>query len=403
MNVIRGLSCLSALAVIVSTGCNSAISAPAPHPIPTANNVCAPVSGAPAAMAASFLRILTKAKTQHGLAAVIFSGTTRSGPILTTALGDSTPGVPATTAMHFRVGMASEAFETTLLLTAVEQGKVTLGDHVSKWFPSFPHADAATIAMAGRSSSGFGDYVFGPADPALHIPSFAEVLYQNLHRTFTAAELVRRSRAPYQVPQFSVPGGDWRYSHTNYVMLGSILEAVTGKPYATLMQETILGPLGLHDTAFSLGPAIAEPALNAFTSERGHYENSTTWSPSWTSYSGAMTSNVCDLTAWGNALGTGRLLTQKSFAQMLAPVNVGLAKNTPTLYFGLGVIVNQGWLFASGNFFGWHTATAYYQPTGTSLVVTVTEGPKTTDNGNLASDILKEMSHIVAPDAPITK
>jgi CubicO group peptidase (beta-lactamase class C family) len=392
-----------AIAFIVATGCSSAISAPTPSSIPTANAGCAPVTGTPAKTAAAFLKILAKAKAQHGLAAVIFSGTTKSGPILTTALGDSMPGVSATTAMHFRVGMAAEGFETTLLLTAIERGQIALGDRVSKWYPGYPYADIATVRMAAASSAGFGDYVFGPANPALHIPSFADVLYRDPRRTFTAAELVRRSRAPYQAPQFTTPGGDWMYSHTPYVMLGPILEQVTGKPYTTLIQETILGPLGLRDTSFSLASAIPEPVLNAYTSDRGRYENSTDWSPSWTSYSGAMTSNVCDLAAWGHALGTGALLTKGSFAEMTAPTNVGLNKNTAELYFGLGVIVNHGWLLASGNFFGWHTSTAYYIPTGTSLVVTVNEGPKTKDDGKLAGDILKAMSHIVAPDSPITK
>jgi hypothetical protein len=72
------------------------------------------------------------------------------------------------------------------------------------------------------------------------------------------------------------------------------------------------------------------------------------------------------------------------------------------LYFGLGTIVNNGWLVASGNFFGWHTATAYYPPTQTALVVTETEGPHTTKAEGVSNDILRQMSRVLTPTTPIT-
>ena len=57
---------------------------------------------------------------------------------------------------------------------------------------------------------------------------------------WTAEELIAESVAPYQTPQFDHPGQDWEYSHTDFVMLGAVLEKVSGKSYATLLQD--LGP-----------------------------------------------------------------------------------------------------------------------------------------------------------------
>ena len=367
-----------------------------------ASAACAPTSGTPTGAAALLLSIITRAKSTYGLNALIFNATVGSKPILTTAIGNSTPGVPASTAMHFRVGMAAEQFEATLLLMLVDQKRIDLGDSVSKWFPAYPHANLATVRMLAASSSGFGDYVTAKANTSRGVPSFADVLLKNPYRKFTTSELIRRSLYPYQQPQFSDPGGNWTYSHTGFVVLGSILETVTRKNYGALLQEMILNRLDLHNTVYPSTAEIRMPVLHAYTSERGSYEDSTYWNPSWTSFSGQINSDVCDLAAWEQAFGTGRLLTPHSAGEIAAATNVGRDENTPSLYFGLGTIVNNGWLVASGNFFGWHTATAYYPPRRIALVVTETEGSHTTKAESISNDILRQISRVLTPKTPIT-
>ncbi|MFX1767849.1 serine hydrolase [Paraburkholderia sp. A1RI-2L] len=350
---------------------------------------------------AALLAILNYTKAAHGLNAIIFSASIGGKPVLTTAIGESVAGVPATTDMHFRVGMPAEQFETMLMLKLAEEGRLDLDAPVSKWFPDYPHADVATVRMLAASSAGFGDYVYAHGEPGKN-NSFAEVLYANPHRQFSTADLIAYSEPPYQDPQFSNPGGSWAYSHTDFVVLGSILESAGAGAYNTLMHDKILSPLSLRDTAYASTAEIRAPVLRAFTSERGQYEESTDWSPSWTSYSGSLNSNVCDLTAWARAFGTGALLTPGSTRQITATTNVGLGQNTPALYFGLGVIVNNGWLISSGNFFGWHTATAYYKPRQIALALTFTEGPGTTDANTVSTSMLRRMSQVMTPEAPIT-
>jgi D-alanyl-D-alanine carboxypeptidase len=363
---------------------------------------CARTSGTPTGAAASLLTVIKNAKDTYGLNAVVFDATLGSKPMLTTALGDSMPGVPASTAMHFRVGMPAEQFEATLLLQLVEEKRINLADLVSKWFPAYPYANLATVQMLAASSSGFGDYVTAKGNPSKGIPSFADLLLKNPYQEFSTSDLISRSLAPYQQPQFDNPGGNWAYSHTDFVVLGSILETVTGKNYATLLREMILNRLGLYDTVYPSTTEIQSPVLHAYDSERGSYEDSTYWSPSWTSFSGQINSDVCDLATWEQAFGTGTLLTPESAAKITATTNVGLGQNTRPLYFGLGTIVNNGWLVASGNFFGWHTATAFYPPTQIALVVTETEGPHTTKAEGISNDILRQMSRVLTPKTPIT-
>ena len=111
------------------------------------------------------------------------------------------------------------------------------------------------------------------------------------------------------------PGTCWSYAHTNFVILGKVLEKAAGRPLEHLIRDGILDPLSLNGTRSETMPAIQEPVLHSFTAERGKYEESTYWNPSWTLVRGAiMTSNVADILKSAAAIGTGALLSPESHA-----------------------------------------------------------------------------------------
>jgi CubicO group peptidase (beta-lactamase class C family) len=92
------------------------------------------------------------------------------------------------------------------------------------------------------------------------------------------------------------PGTCFAYAHTNFVILGKVLEKATGRGVAELIRDGILVPLSLNDTRSEQTAVIQEPVLHAFDAERGIYEDATYWDPSWTLARGAvMTSNVADI------------------------------------------------------------------------------------------------------------
>ena len=89
-----------------------------------------------------------------------------------------------------------------------------------------------------------------------------------------------------------------------------MLEKATGRPLEDLIREGILAPLSLEDTRSEATAIIQEPVLHAFDAERGKYEESTYWDPSWTLAKGAiMTSNIGDVLKSAAAIGTGRFLS----------------------------------------------------------------------------------------------
>lgn len=236
-------------------------------------------------------------------------------------------------------------------------------------------------------TSGYADYV---ADPAM-----AEAQYAQPFRQWTPPELIAYST---KQPLVYRPGTNWNYSHTNYVILGLVIEKATGRQVDDLLQELVLGPLELTNTGDSGTPAIPEPALHAFTSERRIHlklkpgvpftEESTYWNPSWTITHGAIqTTNIYDLNATATAIGSGRLLQPESYQMMISKDLIGKTTTLPgcptcipqQLGYGLGIVNSGNWLLQNPLFSGAAGAFGYHPETNTAIAVAVTFEPAAFD------------------------
>lgn len=364
---------------------------------------CAPVSAAPAAMSAAIASSLAGIKEKYKLNAIIFSAEQHGQPLVRTALGESTSGVPATTQMHFRIGGVGWQYLATVMLRMVEQnpGQIALTDRVAKWYPAYPNADRTTVRMLAASSAGFGDYITPPS-------FVADLMADPLHY-WSADDLVERSVLPYQPPQFDDPGQYWQYSHTDFVMLGAILEKVSGKEYSALLQDMVLDPLGLRDTRLQFDTAPQLPVLH--TLAEGDFKDSTYWNPSFVSWA-ALTSNICDLGTWNRAFGTGSLLSPALRGETTAPVNVGLPTKpagtiplfvTPEAYFGLGTVVYPPWIVQRAAYWGMYTTTAYDPTTGISLAATISLSPDSPPDIQPSNEIVTAISILLTPGHPVPR
>jgi len=284
---------------------------------------------ADSALAASVDQTVQEAMRARHLRAVIVRVTVDGKEVITKAYGESMTGVPATVDMHFRNGAVAISYVSTLLLILVDEKKVSLDDKASKWVPEIPHSDEVTLGQLAQMTTGYTDFVIGNAevDAMLYTDPFRQWTPEELLQTVTSKPLLYR------------PGTNWNYAHTNYLILGLALEKATGRRMSDLMQEKVLGPLGLTNTTDPGpgAPTIPEPALHAFTSERRaqlgipagtrFYEESTYWNPSWTITRGAIqTSNIFDVNATAVAVGTGKLLTPESYRAM---ISTGLRGKSP--------------------------------------------------------------------------
>jgi CubicO group peptidase (beta-lactamase class C family) len=337
------------------------------------------------------LRAIVEAESaKAGTEAVLFGMWVGQKEIVTFALGNSTPKVPAATDMHYRIGGITETFQTTLLMMLAEQRRIRLDDTIDRWYPNLPFADKVTIRMLAGNTAGYPDYVYSEA--------FIRDFLADPFRTFTPDELIAYGMA--DATKGYPPGTSQRYSHTEYVILGQVIERATGESMKSLYERNILGPLGLKDTQFPLGVEIQSPVLHSYTEDRGFYEDATYHDPSWAGATGALTSNLHDLGKWGPVFGTGALVSPESFREMTAPTSVGKGGNRADLYFAYGFVYSNGWLVQNPNMNGYNGGFAYNLATGVTIVVEATKRPQPAIDP-AAIHILREVVKYVTPDSPL--
>ncbi|MER5778128.1 serine hydrolase domain-containing protein [Streptomyces sp. NPDC002039] len=390
------LSLAGLLAAVVPAGTATSVSTA------TAPRGCTASPGPAQGQARQVLAIAEGARREFDLNSVILRVTSGDRDVLTTALGESMTGVPARPAMHFRTGSVGIVYMATVLLQLVEQGKVALDDPVSRWLPDLPHGSEITLRMLGASTSGLHDYVTDP--------KFLAALEAAPFREWTANEVNEYATSQ---PLLYEPGTNWSYSHANFQLLGAALEKISGMPLQRLLAERVFGPLGLNQTGNQYTPEIPAPVLHAFTSERGRYEESTFWNPSWTTARGAvLTGDICDLARSARGIGTGELLSARSFKTQLDPGTIGLGRatadcpatvcltNTPATHFGFGVLVINGWIMTNPSFSGYAAIQAYLPADRLSIAVSTTKGSKSPE-GNQAEEIAERIAAVLTPEHPL--
>ncbi len=335
--------------------------------------------------------IVREAMAKHHLKAVLAGVAIDGRPLSVMAQGESMTGVPATPDMHFRSGAVAIAYIGTVLLQLRDKGVLAIDDKLSKWFPDYPRADQITLAMLVNNTSGYADYVTDE--------SFVQRLYADPFRPWRPEDLTAIALGR---PMTCDPGTCWSYAHTNFVILGRVLEKVTGRPLETLIREGILDPLSLRDTRSEMTATVQEPVLHAFTADRDKYEESTFWNPSWTLASGAvMTSSISDLLTSAAAIGTGALVSPDSHALQVAPLTAKLKPWSATAYYGLGIVNLDGWLVQFPSFAGYAAGMAYLPSQRIAIAVSVTFQEKATPGPNRSMDIMKEIAAYLAPQAPL--
>jgi D-alanyl-D-alanine carboxypeptidase len=336
-------------------------------------------------------QIVRGAMTKYDLKAVLAGVAIDGQTVVNAAWGESMTGVPATPDMHFRNGAVAIAYIGTVLLQVRDKGVLGLDDKLAKWFPEYPKADQVSLLMLINGTSGYADYVTDE--------SFLQLFYADPFRHWEPDELIALA---LKRPMICDPGTCWSYAHTNFVILGKVLENATGRPLEDLIREGILDPLSLKDTRSEGTAAIQEPVLHSFDAERGKYEESTYWNPSWTLARGAiMTSNIADILTSAAAIGTGILVSAESHALQLAPLTAKLKPWSETKYYGLGVFLVDGWIVQNPSFAGYAATMVYLPSRKLAITVSVTVREKASLEGNLSTDLLKEIAAYLAPEAPL--
>ncbi len=233
--------------------------------------------------------------------------------------------VPNTVATRFRIASTTKQFTAALVLRLVEQGKLQLDGHVADYLPDYPRPQGEQITLEHllTHSSGLPDYP--------HLPRFYE---DQASRSHTTGELLALFDS---LPLEFTPGSKWNYSNSGYVVLGAIVERVTGTTYAKALREHLLVPLGLGDTGFDDPADVVERRAAGYLRTPDGVQNAPFIDPTSVFSAGMLRSSAHDLLRWAELLRGGRVFRDSSTAAaMIAPhMQTGL----PLGAYGYGVFV----------------------------------------------------------------
>ncbi len=231
--------------------------------------------------------------------------------------------VPATAATVYRIGSITKQFTAAAVMRLVEQKKVALDDSIAAYVPGLPAAwRAVTVRQLLNHTSG--------------IPSYTDVGARWQRRwgenmsTDTLVALTGRD------PMWFAPGTNWRYDNTGYVLLGMLLDRVTGQPYPRYIEEHLARPLGLRHTWYCDNDRDIPNRARGYERMGEDWRDAPFLHMSQPYAAGALCSTVGDLARWDALLSSGRVVNAASWRAMTTPT--GAAAQGA---YGFGLMVDR--------------------------------------------------------------
>ncbi|ALX16787.1 D-alanyl-D-alanine carboxypeptidase [Burkholderia cepacia JBK9] len=292
---------------------------------------------------------------------------------------------PIPTSAHFRVGSITKTWTGTVILQLVQEGRLSLGDTVDKFVANVPNGNMITIEQLLRMRSGLYNYSTSLA--------FNQTLDAQPDKVWTTTELLDIAEGQ---PVYFAPGADFRYSNTNTVLLGLIIEQLTGMSAADAMNARLFAPLGLSNTFLppQANTALPAPAphgyqwgtnaettdSDALSPERQAEAKNGTLQPtdvtgvntSWAWTAGSGISTVTELAAYVQRMVGGGYLSADLQAQRLASCTPIDASDPMSPSYCMGLARFGTFYGHTGEIPGFNTFMGYDPATKTTIVTWAT-------------------------------
>ncbi|MFI8822687.1 serine hydrolase domain-containing protein [Streptomyces sp. NPDC053431] len=276
-----------------------------------------------------------------------------------TGVADKATGQPMFADTYVRIGSETKTFTVTALLELVDEGRVKLDDPIDRYIRGVPNGRNITLRHLAEMRSGLFPYTSDP--------DFIHDLYSRPKRAFNPWEVLSYG---YRHKNIAKPGETFQYCNSNLVLLGLVIEKVTGRPLADVIHDRVVRPAGLRHTFLPEGAEFPEPHAHGYSDQTltGATADTTDWNPSWAWAAGGMISNLRDLRRWAPVLATGELLSPETQAQRLRTLPTGFPGTT----YGLGILKTNGWIGHNGSLPGYETVTVYLPERKATLVLILT-------------------------------
>lgn len=299
-------------------------------------------------------------------------------------VGDLSTGAPITAADVFRIASNTKTFVGTAVLQLVDEGRLTLADRLDRFIPGIANGDQITTRQLLNMTAGVYSFT---EDEAFLAAYEADPLLPFGPEDVLA--IVRRHE-----PYFA-PGAGFHYSDSQTILLGLIVEQITGRPLPEVVERRVVAPLGLTGTSFPTTPSMPSPYAHGYRGggASGPRLDFTRSNPNVAGAAGAMLSTLQDMRVWAKALADGAQLRPETQRERLTWTTI---ISTPlVLRYGLGIADFNGFLGHNGGIFGYSTIAVHMPAADATIVVLVNRGEL---EGGDADPIFYAIAGVLFPD-----
>jgi D-alanyl-D-alanine carboxypeptidase len=286
---------------------------------------------------------------------------------------------------HFRIGSNTKTFVVSVLLQLVDEGKLGLDDPIGRFAlgVTIPNAEHITVRQLCEMRSGLFE--------AYDTPELSRI-DDAKGMTFDPRTLI--GWAVKQKPYFA-PGAGYRYSNTNYLILGLLIEAITKDTVGNQIQKRLLTPFHLTQTFYPDTDAMPDPWARGYgLGKDGKWQDvSNTVPVSLTGAAGNMISDMDDMRRWITLYVTGKTSGAATHRALMDCLPIGKGNAS----FGLGLGCSAGWYGYTGGLPGYNTANYYFPARGIFILAWATVQGNDPSPG-VANALFKAIATIMTPD-----
>jgi CubicO group peptidase (beta-lactamase class C family) len=257
---------------------------------------------------------------------------------------------PTATDTRFRIGSMTKQFTAAAILLLEERNRLQTGDLISAYLPDLPaNWNAITVHDLLTHTSGLANFTSQPGYATLQA-----------HPVSPQDDLALIRDRPLEFR----PGSHWAYSNTNYILLGMIIEKVTGQSYKDFVAANLLQTTGMTKTEVEPPADTSAQQAEGYAEGKHGLEKAVYVDMSVPFAAGGMVSTTHDLLLWENALLGGKVLSPAELAKMTTAYKSG---------YGYGLFIHPARegnaIEHAGNINGFNSAMAYYPDDGVTVII----------------------------------
>ena len=287
--------------------------------------------------------------------------------------------VPMSTDAMFEIGSITKQFTAVALLQLRDAGKLNLDDDVTKWLPDFDtRGNKVTLRRLLDHTSGIKGIT--------EMPEFGNLVGNGRFPRDSAYALIKRYPFEFKTGEAQI------YNNSAFWLLGLVVEKASGMTYEDYVEKKLFEPLGMKRSMYCNSAENVERRAHGYAVQNGVIRRAPTNVHTWPFSAGSLCSTAGDMVTWVKALHGGKVLSPKSYAEMVAPSK--LNDGTP-LRYGMGIGVGKDTrglnFIGHGGAIGGFVSEATWYPDAQAAIVVLMNSNGNIDPGAVAGELAAEL------------